>query len=129
MVYLKAPWWARRLDMIVMTRLPRQPVIRVRGRVTGRPRTVPVRPITVGASRYLVGLRGNTHWARNLRASGAAELVEGGATTTIAATEVVGEERSAAVASYLATSTFRPTIRLLTEDLPDPADHPVFRIE
>ena len=40
-----------------------------------------------------------------------------------------GAERAAAVAEYLATSTYAPTIRLLTQRLPDPADHPVFRID
>jgi hypothetical protein len=33
------------------------------------------------------------------------------------------------VCSLEATSTYGPTIRLLTRRLPDPDDHPVFRIE
>lgn len=112
-----------------MSRLARQPFIRVRGRLTGRMRVIPVRPVTVGASRYLVSLVGDTHWARNLRASGTAELVERGRSQVITVTEVAEEEQAAAVAEYLATSTYRPTIRLLTDRLPDPTDHPVFRID
>ena len=80
------------------------------------------------SSRYLVALLGDTHWARNLRATGMAKLREGGTTRTIQAREVLGDERRAAVARYLETSTYRPTIRLLTTRLPDPDDHPVFRI-
>jgi hypothetical protein len=92
-------------------------------------RAIPVRPITLGPSRYLVALTGETHWARNLRVAGEAELVESRVPHTIQATEVFGPERAAAVAEYLATSTFGPTKRLLTEHLPDADDHPVFRIE
>ena len=112
-----------------MTRFSRLPVLRVRGRVSGRMRTVNVRPIEVGRSRYLVALLGDTHWARNLRAAGTGELLEGGRTRKIQAVEVEGDERAAAVAYYLATSTYGPTKRLLTRRLPDPDDHPVFRIE
>jgi deazaflavin-dependent oxidoreductase (nitroreductase family) len=112
-----------------MSRVPGQPVLRVVGRRSGRVHTVCVRPVEVDGSRYLVALLGDTHWARNLRAAGSAELREGGVTRAIQATEVAGDEREAAVARYLATSTYRPTIRLLTTRLPDPDDHPVFRIE
>jgi deazaflavin-dependent oxidoreductase (nitroreductase family) len=129
MVYLRPPWLQRWLEPLLMTRLSGLPYLRVRGRRSGRVRAVPVRPVRVGGSTYLVALVGETHWARNLRASGTAELVERGKTTSIRATEVLGAERAAAVAAYLATSRFGPTKRLLTQRLPDPDDHPVFRIE
>jgi hypothetical protein len=92
-------------------------------------RTIPVRPVAVGSNHYLVALLGDTNWARNLRASGTAELVEQRTAWRVRAVEVSGAERAAAVAQYLATSTYGPTIRLLTRRLPDPDDHPVFRIE
>ena len=112
-----------------MTRLPGQPSLRVCGRRSGRTRTTPVRPVAVGEARYLVALLGDTNWARNLRASDTAVLVERRAECEIRAVEVFGEERAAAVAEYLATSTYGPTIRLLSQRLPDPSDHPVFRID
>jgi deazaflavin-dependent oxidoreductase (nitroreductase family) len=112
-----------------MPRFSGLPVLRVSGRRSRRGPDVNVRPVEVGGSRYLVALLGETHWARNLRAAGTAELRERGARTTIRATEVAGAERSAAVARYLETSSYGPTIRLLTTRLPDPDDHPVFRIE
>lgn len=127
--YLRPPWLQRHLEPPLMARLPGQPSLRVRGRTSGRIRTIPVRPVEVGASRYLVALLGDTNWARNLRASGTAELVESGTTRRVRAVEVSGDERAAAVAEYLATSRYGPTIRLLTRRLPDPDDHPVFRIE
>ena len=88
-----------------------------------------MRPVAVGDARYLVALLGDTNWARNLRASPTAVLVERRVGREIRAVEVFGEERAGAVAEYLATSTYGPTIRLLTRRLPDPADHPVFRID
>jgi F420H(2)-dependent quinone reductase len=129
MPYLRPPWLQRHLEPLLMSRIPGQPSLRVRGRTSGRIRTIPVRPVEVGASRYLVALLGDTNWARNLRASGTAQLVDSGTARWVRAVEVSGDERAAAVAEYLATSRYRPTIRLLTRRLPDPDDHPVFRIE
>ena len=91
-------------------------------------RTVNVRPIEVGGSRYLLRSwatpTGPATYVRPGRGSS-----EGGSTGTIRGVEVEGDERAAAVAYYLATSTYGPTKRLLTNRLPDPEDHPVFRIE
>lgn len=112
-----------------MTWLPGQPSLRVRGRRSGRIRAIPVRPVGIGDARYLVALLGDTNWARNLRADGSAALVEHRVAREFRAVEVFGEERAAAVAAYLATSTYGPTIRLLTKRLPDSSDHPVFRID
>ena len=127
--YLRPSWLQRHLEPPLMARLPGQPFLRVPGRTSGRIRTVPVRPVEVGASRYLVALLGDTNWARNLRASGTAELVERGTARRVRAVEVLGDERAAAVATYLATSKYGPTVRLLTRRMPDPDDHPVFRID
>jgi deazaflavin-dependent oxidoreductase (nitroreductase family) len=62
--------------------------LRVRGRRTGEWRTVPVNPLTVDGTTYLVAPRGNTEWVRNLRAAGTGELRLGRRTTAFAATEV-----------------------------------------
>jgi deazaflavin-dependent oxidoreductase (nitroreductase family) len=129
MPYLRPSWLQRRLEAPLMSRLPRQPVLRVRGRTSGSIRAIPVRPIVVAGSTYLVSLPGESNWARNLRAAGTAELRDERVWRTIRATEVFGQERATAVATYLATSTFGPTKRLLTERLPDPDDHPVFRVD
>lgn len=129
MTYLRPPWLQRRVEPWLMTRFSGQPYLRVRGRSSGRTHDIPVRPVSVGTSRYLVALLGETHWARNLRMAGTAELVTRRTVRRISGVEVFGEERAAAVAEYLATSKYRPTIRLLTQRLPDPGDHPVFRID
>lgn len=48
--------------------------LRVRGRKTGKPRSVVVNLLTVDGVDYLVSPRGNTQWARNARAAGMVEL-------------------------------------------------------
>jgi deazaflavin-dependent oxidoreductase (nitroreductase family) len=48
--------------------------LRVRGRNTGKPRRVVVNLLTVDGADYLVSPRGNTQWARNVRAAGVVEV-------------------------------------------------------
>jgi deazaflavin-dependent oxidoreductase (nitroreductase family) len=43
-------------------------VLEVRGRATGAPRRTPVNLLTFEGHEYLVSPRGNTQWARNVRA-------------------------------------------------------------
>ena len=48
--------------------------LRVRGRKTGKQRAVVINLLTVDGVEYLVSPRGNTQWARNVRAAGFVEL-------------------------------------------------------
>lgn len=48
--------------------------LRVRGRHTGQTRAVVVNLMSVDGRQYLVSPRGNTQWARNVRAAGTVEL-------------------------------------------------------
>jgi deazaflavin-dependent oxidoreductase (nitroreductase family) len=48
--------------------------LRVRGRKSGKPRGVVVNLLTVDGVDYLVSPRGNTQWARNVRAAGVVEV-------------------------------------------------------
>ena len=47
--------------------------LRVRGRKSGKPRAVVINLLTVDGVDYLVSPRGNTQWARNVRAAGVVE--------------------------------------------------------
>jgi len=47
--------------------------LRVRGRKTGQPRSVVVNVLVADGAEYLVSPRGNTQWARNVRAAGVVE--------------------------------------------------------
>jgi deazaflavin-dependent oxidoreductase (nitroreductase family) len=102
------------------------PTLAVPGRKTGRERKVAVRPIEVRGNRYLVANRGHSHWARNLSANPDAELRDRGKAERIRAVEVDGIERDRALAEYRATAA--PRIKTLLDQLPNPDDHPTFRI-
>ena len=52
-------------------------LLTVRGRKSGKEHTNPVNPMTLGEAEYLVAPRGDTHWSRNLRATGEGVLRRG----------------------------------------------------
>lgn len=103
-------------------------VLTVRGRRSGEPRHVPMDPpFEHEGQRYLVSPLGDTHWARNLRAAGEAELRIEGRRERIRVVELEGAERDALVSAYAAAITCG--CRHYMAKLPNPADHPAFRIE
>ncbi len=103
------------------------PTLTVRGRRTGRPIRTPVPTLEFEAARYLVSGGGETHWVRNLRTAGRGELRRGRTHEPFRAVEVGGDEHDRVVAAYRAHMGWRA--REFFAALPDPADHPVFRIE
>jgi deazaflavin-dependent oxidoreductase (nitroreductase family) len=96
------------------------------GRRTGEPRKVPVIPVEVGQSRYLVSPYGESDCVRNLRTAGQGELSSKGQTEVFHASEVPVDEREDIIAKYreVAGSHIGPYFT----KLPDPKDHPVFRV-
>jgi deazaflavin-dependent oxidoreductase (nitroreductase family) len=100
----------------------------VTGRSSGQPHRVPVIPVTIGDGRYLVSPYGETDWVRNLRAAGQGQLRgRGTAEREFHASEVPVPERATVIGAYrkIAGRAVDPCFAAL----PDPADHPVFRIE
>ena len=118
----------RRVANPLMVLIGRQTVLFVRGRRSGKRLAVPMDPpFEWHGQRYLVSPLGDTHWARNLRAAGGGELRVRRRRDRFRAVELGGRERDAIVAAYANTITCG--CREYLERLPDPADHPVFRIE
>jgi deazaflavin-dependent oxidoreductase (nitroreductase family) len=76
-------------------------VLAVRGRKTGKIQEVPVNPVEVDGARYLIAPRGDTHWARNLRATGVAELRVGHRREPIHVTELEHEAKPPMLRAYL----------------------------
>ncbi len=103
------------------------PTLTVRGRRSGRPITTPVPPLAYEGARYLDSGGGETHWVRNLRAAGQGELRRGRIREAFRAIEVHGDEHDRVIAAYRERMGWRA--RNFFVALPDPADHPVFRIE
>ncbi len=94
MAYIKPPVLTRRLANPVAMRLGRRGVatLTVVGRRTGEPRKVPVIPVDVGGSRYLVAPYGESESVRNLRAAGKGELSRRGQVEVFQALEVPAGE-------------------------------------
>jgi hypothetical protein len=93
----------------------------------GGTQTVPVIPIDLDGARYLVSTRGESDWVRNLRAAGRGELRTRQGVETFRATEVTVDRRGPILSAYQTAGG--TTVKPYFAKLPDPADHPVFRIE
>jgi len=99
----------------------------VRGRRCGAVHRVPVIPVDHEGARYLVPPRGETDWARNLRAAGEGELQSRRGVLAFRATELPVAERPPVIAAYRAVAG--RAVKSFFDAMPDPADHPVFRLE
>ena len=118
----------RRVFNPIMVLAGSDAVVFVRGRKSGKRLAVPMDPpFSWHGTRYLVSPLGDTHWARNLRAAGEGELRVHHQLERFRAVELHGAERDAVVTAYANTITCG--CKTYLAQLPDPADHPVFRIE
>lgn len=128
MVYLKPSVITRRLANPLAMRLSSggAATLTIAGRRTGKLRKVPVIPVEVGGDRYLVSPYGESNWVRNLRAAGGGELTRKGQTERFRSTEVPASEREPVIARYRETAG--KYVGPYFTKLPDPNDHPVFRI-
>ncbi len=76
-------------------------VLAVPGRTTGRVQQVPVNLLHFDGQRYLVAIRGNTQWVRNVRAAGGAQLRVGRRVEEVGMREVLVAERVPVLRRYL----------------------------
>jgi deazaflavin-dependent oxidoreductase (nitroreductase family) len=128
MAYLKPPWFVRKIGNKIAQAFGAggSSTLTVPGRRTGEPKTVPVIVVDVDGTRYLVSTRGESEWVRNIRAAGGGELKRKGTTERFSATEVPPDERPPILDAYRARAG--RTVKSYFEKLPDPADHPTFRV-
>jgi deazaflavin-dependent oxidoreductase (nitroreductase family) len=125
--YLNPVWLTSRVLNPLLMRVGMIPILAVRGRTSGEWRTVPVNVLEIDGQRYLVAPRGDTQWVRNLRATGRGELRRRGRVESFRATEIPDNEKPPVIEAYLARWGYQ--VKGYFKALPDPADHPVFRIE
>ena len=125
MAYLKPPVFTRKVfnPLAMRLRLGGSTALAVRRRTSGTMQQVPVIPIEHDGGRYVVSARGESDWVRNLRAAGRAEL----AGRSFTATEVAVGERAAIIEAYRAKAG--RTVEPYWRRLPDPGDHPTFRLD
>ena len=128
MTYLKPSFIVRKIGNRFVMRFGAggSSTLVVPGRVTGTEQHVPVIAAEVDGARYVVSTRGESEWVRNLRAAGRCELHRKGAVEQFAATEVPVAERGPIIDRYRATAG--KTVDTYWKQLPEPADHPTFRL-
>jgi deazaflavin-dependent oxidoreductase (nitroreductase family) len=112
-------------------------VLEVKGRSSGQPRRTPVNLLDFDGERYLVAPRGETQWARNLRASGEGRLVVGKRSESFTATELGDDEKAPVLRAYLKRWKFE--VGVFFDGVgPDSSEdelrgaapkHPVFRLD
>jgi deazaflavin-dependent oxidoreductase (nitroreductase family) len=124
--YLKPGFVVSSVMNPVLMKVGLVPTLAVRGRRSGEWRTVPVNVLELDGQRYLVAPRGDTHWARNLRESGRGELRTRRGAEEFDAVEVPDAEKAPIIDAYVAR--WGSQVKFMFKQLPDPADHPVFRI-
>jgi deazaflavin-dependent oxidoreductase (nitroreductase family) len=128
--YIKRPWMQRHVGnrMSVLFRPSLLSKLSVRGRRSGRWHTTPVAVLEHDGERYLVSYRGASDWARNLEASHTGRLTQRGRVEEIEVAEVPVVDRAALLDAYRDRYGKMPTVGSILRALPDPADHPMFRI-
>ena len=126
--YRKSGFFNNKVMNPLLTALGLAPSLIIRGRTSGHTYTMPVLPLDYEGRRYLVAPRGNTHWARNLRALGEGDLRIGGRRIHFKATEIPASQRAPLVAAYVQQhgKKYGGFVAKEFAAMPDPADHPVF---
>ncbi|OMC17838.1 nitroreductase/quinone reductase family protein [Mycobacterium sp. SP-6446] len=76
--------------------------LRVRGRKSGKQRAVVINLLTVDGVDYLVSPRGDTQWARNVRAAGVVEVGPRWRRRRLLATELGDGDKAEVLQRYLA---------------------------
>lgn len=128
--YLKPPWMQRHVGNHLAP-LFRPSLVRklsVPGRRSGRWHTLPIVVLDHNGERYLVSVHGESDWALDLRASHSGRLSNRGRVEEISVSEVPVPDRAPLIAAYAARYGKMPTVAATLRALPDPADHPTFRI-
>ena len=128
--YIKPPFMQRHVGnrMSVLFRPSLLSKLSVRGRRSGRWHTTPVAVLDHDGERYLVSYRGASDWARNLEASHTARLAQHGRVEEIDVADVPASERRELLDVYRDRYGKMPTVGSVLDKLPEPADHPMFRI-
>jgi F420H(2)-dependent quinone reductase len=112
-------------------------VLRVRGRKSGEWRSSPVNLLTLDGTQYLVAPRGQTHWVRNIRVTGEAELLLGTHVQRIKVAEIPDDHKVPILRDYLRRWKFEVGMFFagVSAESSDAElrriapDHPVFRVE
>jgi deazaflavin-dependent oxidoreductase (nitroreductase family) len=124
--YLRPPFILAKIINPLIITFNLVPVLTVKGRKSGKWIKVPVTPLEYKEETYLVAPRGETQWARNLRKNDKGQLTIKGKTKSFQATEISGNVQKEVVTEYQKKV---PAVKSQFDTLPDPKDHPTFKLQ
>jgi len=129
MAYLKPPAITSKLFNPLAMRLGigGSTTLAVTRRSSGTTQQVPVIPIEHAGARYVISTRGESQWVKNVRSAGSVELRERGRSERFTAVEIPVAERAPVLDAYRAKAG--RMVETYWKRLPDPADHPTFRLD
>ena len=126
-VKARTPWFVKNILNPIFLRTGSMPILAVRGRRSGKLIRLPINVLELNGARYVTSPRGETSWSRSLRVSGECWLKLSAQEHHCRATEVPPAERGPIIAAYL--EKYSRGTKEQFEKLPDPIDHPTFRLE
>jgi deazaflavin-dependent oxidoreductase (nitroreductase family) len=126
--YRRPGWFTVRMINPLVRWLGGASTLNVSRRTTGTLQRVPVNVVDLTGGRYLVSVRGQSAWVRNLRAAGQCTIARRGRRDHYQTVELSGDRRSEVIAAYRARWG-TGQVRNLLDQLPNPDDHPVFRLD
>ena len=128
MAYLKPPWFVVRVfnKFAMATGISGSETLTLTGRSSGAQQQIPVISVDVDSAKYLVSTRGESQWVKNLRADPVVTLKTRTSVARFSASEIPVEQRPPILAAYRIRAGKQ--VDGYFAKLPDPADHPVFRL-
>lgn len=128
MAYLKPPWFVTDVfnKIAMATGISGSETLTLIGRGSGAERHIPVISVDVDGVKYLVSTRGESQWVKNLRANPAVTLKSRTVIAGFTAAETPVDQREPVIAAYRVKAGRQ--VDGYFAKLPDPADHPVFRL-
>ena len=122
MAYLKPPLFTRTVfnKIAMATGMSNTETLTVTRRRGKQQQQIPVIPVEVGGTKYLVSTRGESDWVKNLRADPNAKI----GSTEYVAREIPEQDRQAVLTAYREKAG--RAVEGYFRKLPREADHPVF---
>jgi hypothetical protein len=122
MAYLKPPWFTRAIfnKVAMATLVSNTEKLTVTRRRSKQPQEIPVIPVDVAGTKYVVSTRGESDWVKNLRSDPNAKI--GG--TTYVAREIPEQDRLPILTAYREKAG--RSVEGYFRKLPREADHPIF---
>ncbi|MEO3854311.1 nitroreductase/quinone reductase family protein [Acrocarpospora sp. B8E8] len=123
--YCRPGWLTINVLNPLIRRLGTASTLKVTRRQTGTLQRVPVNVLELAGVRYVVSMRGQTHWVRNLRAAGRCTIQRRGRRQPYLAVELSEEQQSPIITAYRS----QWQVQRFFDQMPNSIDHPAFRLD